>query len=133
MVAKALWYAASRGVLEADISEMVPRLVSHFDEPFGDFSIFPTFLVSEMARRFVTVALSGDGGDEIFAGYDTYVAQKLDTRLYGRLPRWLRQQFLPRLLDLPPPQPAKKGLDQQGQALCGRAALCPKRGSTPAG
>jgi asparagine synthase (glutamine-hydrolysing) len=63
--------------LEADINEMVLRLVSHFDEPFGDFSIFPTFLVSEMARRHVTVALSGDGGDEIFAGYDTYLAQAL--------------------------------------------------------
>jgi asparagine synthase (glutamine-hydrolysing) len=96
--------------LEADISKMTLRLVSHFDEPFGDFSIFPTFLVSEMARRFVTVALSGDGGDEIFAGYDTYRAQGLDRRFYGRLPRWLRQQAIPRLIDLLPPQPAKKGL-----------------------
>jgi asparagine synthase (glutamine-hydrolysing) len=96
--------------LEADINEMVLRLVSHFDEPFGDFSIFPTFLVSEMARRHVTVTLSGDGGDEIFAGYDTYRAQALDRRYYGRLPRWLRQRAIPGLLELVPPRPAKKGL-----------------------
>jgi asparagine synthase (glutamine-hydrolysing) len=96
--------------LEADINQLVLRLVSHFDEPFGDFSIFPTFLVSEMARRFVKVVLSGDGGDEIFAGYETYLAQRLDQRLYSRLPRWMRQQALPYLMDLIPPQPAKKGL-----------------------
>ncbi len=109
MVAEAFGTQHYEEFLEADIHEMALRLVSHFDEPFGDFSIFPTFLVSEVARRFVTVALSGDGGDEIFGGYDTYVAQGLDQRYYGRLPRWLRQQALPRMMDLIPPQPAKKG------------------------
>jgi asparagine synthase (glutamine-hydrolysing) len=96
--------------LEGDISEMAMRLVSHFDEPFGDFSIFPTYLVSEMARQHVTVALSGDGGDEIFAGYETYLAQGMDSRWYSRLPRWMRQHALPRMSSLIPPQPSKKGL-----------------------
>jgi asparagine synthase (glutamine-hydrolysing) len=109
--------------LQPDISEMVMRLVPHFDEPFGDFSIFPTYLVSEMARRYVTVTLSGDGGDEIFAGYETYLAQGIDSRWYARLPRWFRQQTFPRMIDLIPPQPAKKGLVNKAKRFVEGAAL----------
>jgi len=64
-------------VLEPKALELTEMLVRHLDEPFGDFSIFPTYLVSKMARAHVTVALSGDGGDEVFGGYETYQAQKL--------------------------------------------------------
>ena len=95
--------------LEPDIADLAERLVGHLDEPFGDFSIFPTYLVSEVARRKVKVTLSGDGGDELFGGYDTYVAQDLD-RYYRWLPAAVRKQFLPALLDSVPPRPAKKGL-----------------------
>ena len=52
--------------------ELLPHLKDWFDEPFADFSCFPTFLVSEFAREHITVALSGDGGDEIFGGYKWY-------------------------------------------------------------
>lgn len=111
--------------LEPDINELIQRLVTHFDEPFADFSIFPTFLVSQVARRFVKVVLSGDGGDEIFAGYDTYLAQRMDQRFYGRLPQWLRQTALPRVFEHIPPQPTKKGLINKAKRFVEGGALPP--------
>ncbi|MCK4836851.1 MAG: asparagine synthase (glutamine-hydrolyzing) [Candidatus Aminicenantes bacterium] len=63
--------------LSPDINELVYYLATFFDEPLGDFSNFPTYLVSKTAREKVTVVLSGDGGDEIFGGYEHYIAQKI--------------------------------------------------------
>ncbi|MGI8495331.1 MAG: asparagine synthase (glutamine-hydrolyzing), partial [Pyrinomonadaceae bacterium] len=63
-------------IVTPDLVETVDELVWHFDEPFADDSALPTFMVSKMARDFVTVVLSGDGGDELFAGYSRYVTDK---------------------------------------------------------
>jgi asparagine synthase (glutamine-hydrolysing) len=64
-------------VIEPRALELTEKLIRHLDEPLGDFSIFPTFLVSQMAQARVKVALSGDGGDELFGGYEHYQAQKI--------------------------------------------------------
>ena len=68
-------------VLRPDAVELLPKLVEAFDEPFGDSSALPTYLVSELAARHVKVALSGEGGDELFGGYYTYVADLLAERV----------------------------------------------------
>jgi asparagine synthase (glutamine-hydrolysing) len=67
--------------IEADVAETLPRLAATLDEPLGDEAVFPLFLICEQARRHVTVALTGDGGDESFAGYERYVAYGLASRL----------------------------------------------------
>src|SRR6266516_1537141 len=64
-------------VVEPDLDELLPRLAQAYDEPLGDEAALPQFVVSELARRHVTVALAGDGGDEGFAGYERYVAHGL--------------------------------------------------------
>ena len=97
------------GTVEPDVAALFHRLIPHFDEPFADVSLFPTFLVSEIARAHVTVALSGDGGDELFGGYDTYHAERLARRVAAVLPR-PAAAALAGLAALFPPSEKKKGL-----------------------
>lgn len=77
-------------VVRPDSVSLIYKLVRHYDEPFGDSSAIPTYLVSEFAARHVKVALSGDGGDEFFAGY-TIVGDVQRFRFLDRAPRILRQ------------------------------------------
>ena len=64
-------------VVRPDAAAILPKLTWHYDEPFGDSSAVPTYYVAQMTRRYVTVALNGDAGDENFGGYDRYVANLL--------------------------------------------------------
>ncbi|MBA4123709.1 MAG: asparagine synthase (glutamine-hydrolyzing) [Acidobacteria bacterium] len=73
-------------------ADLLPEIATWLDEPLADASILPTFLLSRFARSEVTVALGGDGGDEIFAGYPWYYAHKMAER-YEKIPRFLRQNF----------------------------------------
>ena len=72
-------------VLRPNAAELLPKLVHAYGEPFADPSALPTYLLSQMTRRHVTVALSGDGGDEGFAGYTRYAHEKM-ARLFQRVP-----------------------------------------------
>lgn len=76
-------------VVQPDVQDLFDRVVGHFDEPFADSSAIPTYLVSQLAREHVTVALSGTGADELFAGYERYWAIPL-SRAYGRIPPPIR-------------------------------------------
>ena len=79
-------------ILEPNVVETVEHLTSSLEEPFGDSSMLPTYYVSQMARKHVTVALSGDGGDEMFAGYDRYRIHS-DRRFFEHVPGWARKFF----------------------------------------
>jgi asparagine synthase (glutamine-hydrolysing) len=73
--------------------DLVARLPELLDEPLGDASFLPTYLLSRFTRRSATVALSGDGGDELFAGYPTYQAHRL-ARAFELVPRWVRRRLV---------------------------------------
>jgi asparagine synthase (glutamine-hydrolysing) len=93
-------------ILQPQALDLTKKLIHHLDEPFGDFSIFPTYLVSKMARTHVKVILSGDGGDELFAGYEHYQAQALSkSRLFALL-----QRPLPAVMKYFRPSAKKKGV-----------------------
>jgi asparagine synthase (glutamine-hydrolysing) len=96
-VAAALGTEHTELIVRPDADALVERVVLGFDEPFADSSALPTYLVAELARQHVTVALSGDGGDELFAGYTRYA------ELMGRreLPAWARRVLAPAARALP--------------------------------
>lgn len=81
--------------------EVLPKLLHHLEEPFADPSLIPTYYLCQMARREVTVALAGDGGDEIFAGYNRYFWDGWAER-YRQFPHWLRRGVLNPLVSLFP-------------------------------
>jgi asparagine synthase (glutamine-hydrolysing) len=103
-------------VLRPDAVDLLPKLVAAFDEPFGDSSALPTYLVSELAAGEVKVALSGEGGDELFGGYYTYVADLLAPRL-GRL-----ATLAAPLAEALPSSDARVGLDYKAKRFARAAA-----------
>jgi len=95
--------------IEPRVEDLFNQLVVHLDEPFADVSLFPTYLVSQVAARDVKVVLSGDGGDELFAGYDWYRADRI-YRTLERFPGRTALRALAAVSELLPPTEKKKGI-----------------------
>ena len=101
-------------VTPAEAQAVIPRLPTLYDEPFADSSQIPTFLVSELARRQVTVSLSGDGGDEVFGGYNRYF---LGQRIWGGI------EWMPRAVRMGAGQALRALSPQAWNALFRRAGF----------
>ncbi|MGQ8364667.1 asparagine synthase (glutamine-hydrolyzing) [Glaciecola sp. 1036] len=84
-------------LVHQNVQDNLEHIVSFFDEPFGDPSLVPTYFVSELARSAVTVAISGDGGDEVFAGYQKYNNDDLENKLREKFPQSIRTKVFPKL------------------------------------
>jgi asparagine synthase (glutamine-hydrolysing) len=95
-------------ILKPDAHDLIQTIVDVLDEPFADASVLPAYLVSSMARKQVTVVLGGDGGDELFAGYDRYRAHKISSATIDRLSPHTRQKIR-NFASYLPPTPKKKG------------------------
>jgi asparagine synthase (glutamine-hydrolysing) len=80
-------------VTPPDVTQILSKIIWHFDEPFGDSSSIPTFMVSQLAKEKVKMVLSGDGGDELFAGYERYLAAKF-MKHYLNIPGGIREKII---------------------------------------
>jgi asparagine synthase (glutamine-hydrolysing) len=91
---------------EKEILDLLPSIVEHTEEPTADSSALPVLLVSKLAREHVTMVLSGDGGDEVFAGYETYNAWQVGER-WRRIPGWIRNGIIRPVVDALPVSDSK--------------------------
>jgi asparagine synthase (glutamine-hydrolysing) len=114
-------------IVRPDAISLLPRLVRSFDEPFADSSAIPVFHVSELARRHVTVVLSGEGGDEVLAGYETYRARRV-AALYARLPQAIGRGLVPAVVRQLPVSHAKVSFDYKAKRFVTGAYLPPAAG-----
>ena len=96
-------------VIEPITPELIETAVWHLDEPMTDLSSIPFHVLCRQAKQYATVCLSGEGGDEVFAGYDRFIASKLDRTLYSRLPAVARRRLLEPAVAWLPDRPQKKG------------------------
>jgi asparagine synthase (glutamine-hydrolysing) len=85
-------------IVKPNALEILPLLVDHYGEPFSSTSIIPTYYVAKETRKYVTVALNGDGGDESFAGYERHLAMKIAEQ-YSKLPKILRKTFIENIIN----------------------------------
>ena len=124
-LAKHLGCENQRIVVEPDVTDLLPRLVWHMDEPTADPAIITAYLVCREARKEATVLLSGVGGDELFAGYRKHVAHYW-AELYRKLPASARQLFVHGLATLPGMRGSSlKGMLRLARKMARSAALAP--------
>ncbi|MGI8468705.1 MAG: asparagine synthase (glutamine-hydrolyzing) [Pyrinomonadaceae bacterium] len=94
-------------IVKPDAMEVLPTLVEHYGEPYADSSAIPTYYVAKETRKFVTVALNGDGGDESFAGYERYQAMRLSEKYY-KIPEFVRRGLIETAANLVPTSELKR-------------------------
>ena len=98
-------------IVTPDAKKIIPEIVRAFDQPFADSSAIPNYYINKMTRQYVTVALSGLGGDEIAAGYERYLGLKL-SGFYRKIPRWLREELIEKIVvQLPDSSKGKRFID----------------------
>lgn len=113
-------------IVTADmVRDLLPKSISFIDEPYGDGSAIPTYCVSELAKDEVVVVLSGEGGDEVFAGYDTYAAYKT-YRMARRVPGAIRNRIIAPLAQLLPVSDKKLSFEFKLKRFLGGLDLPPE-------
>ena len=122
ITAEALGVEIEQQAIDMDAADVLPRIAQHMEEPTADSSAVAVWYLCQAARRQFTVAMSGDGADEILAGYETYRATEL-ARLYRRLPGWLRRGLIVPLVRRIPPSDRKYSLHQVANRFVDAAEL----------
>jgi asparagine synthase (glutamine-hydrolysing) len=112
-------------IVTADsVRSLLPKYLSYIDEPYADGSAIPTYYVCQLAKDDVVVVLSGEGGDEIFAGYETYAAYQM-SRWFRRIPRWMRNGLIAPLVNCLPVSDKKLSLEFKLKRFLGGQDLSP--------
>jgi asparagine synthase (glutamine-hydrolysing) len=112
-------------VTPATVRELLPVYLGYIDEPYADGSAIPTYCVCQLAKDDVVVVLSGEGGDEIFAGYDTYSAYKA-SEMFKTVPRWLRKSLIAPFVNSLPVSDKKLSLEFKMKRFIGGQGLPPE-------
>src|SRR5256714_1381546 len=112
-------------IVRPDAMEILPTLVEHDGEPFADSSAIPSYYVSRETRKYVTVALNGDGGDECFAGYERYAAMNLAQRYTRLLPGAIRNGVIRNIAKAMPEIQSRKNPLRKAQRFIDAASLSP--------
>jgi asparagine synthase (glutamine-hydrolysing) len=127
VIAKAFATDHHELVVRPQVIDLLPELIRYFDEPFADSTAIPVYCVAKLAREHVKVALSGEGGDEVFAGYETYAAYKF-AALYQRLPRFLTSSVIPAMIRRLPVSHNRISFDYKAKRFVNGALLPPVEG-----
>jgi asparagine synthase (glutamine-hydrolysing) len=106
------------------VRALLPKYLTYIDEPYADGSAIPTYYVCQLAKDDVVVVLSGEGGDEIFAGYETYAAYQV-SRWFRRVPRWMRRNLIAPLVNCLPVSDKKLSLEFKLKRFLGGQDLSP--------
>lgn len=106
------------------VRDLLLKYLSYIDEPYGDGSAIPTYYVCQLAKDDVVVVLSGEGGDELFAGYETYTAYKM-SRWFKLVPSWIRRAFIAPLINSLPVSDKKLSLEFKLKRFLGGQHLSP--------